>query len=142
MLHSVEFLFQFQSVFLSFLIIVHFHVFLHHNIFFTLTLSSRLSLNRLYISAPYLTGADGATIAVQNPDLPTVFDLVVMDTVASAVVSMWASAVVAPVQVEAHSVVGAGVSSCLAFVNVCVIKRNEDSHEGSGQIILFMQEFW
>lgn len=67
----------------------------------------------------YLAGAHRAPITVQHPDLPTVLDLVVMDTVAGAVVSVGTAAVVASLQVEAHRVVGAGVPPRLAFINIC-----------------------
>lgn len=67
----------------------------------------------------YLTGAHGAPITVQHPDLPTVLDLVVMDTVTGAVVAVGAPAVVASLQVEAHRVVGTGVPPRLAFINIC-----------------------
>lgn len=46
-------------------------------------------------------------------------DLAVVDAVPGAVVSVGTAAVVAPVQVEAHRVVGAGVPPRLAFVNIC-----------------------
>lgn len=65
-----------------------------------------------------LAGAHGAPIAVQHPDLPTVLDLVVMDTVTGAVVAVRAPAVVASVQVEAHGVVGTGVPPRFAFINI------------------------
>lgn len=67
----------------------------------------------------YLAGAHRAPIAVQHPDLPTVLDLVVMDTVASAVMPVGAPTVVPSLQVEAHCVVGTGVPPCLAFINIC-----------------------
>lgn len=70
-------------------------------------------------SVSHLTGADGAAIAVQHPDLPAVLDLAVVDAVAGAVVSVGAAAVVASVQVKAHRVVGAGVPPSLAFINIC-----------------------
>lgn len=70
-------------------------------------------------SISHLTGADRAAIAVQDPDLPAVLDLAVVDAVPGAVVSVGTAAVVASVQVEAHRVVGAGVPPCLAFVNIC-----------------------
>lgn len=46
-------------------------------------------------------------------------DLAVVDAVAGAVVSVGAAAVVAPVQVKAHRVVGAGVPPRLALINIC-----------------------
>lgn len=70
-------------------------------------------------SVSHLTGADRAAIAVQDPDLPAVLDLAVVDAVPGAVVSVGTAAVVASVQVEAHRVVGAGVPPRLAFVNIC-----------------------
>lgn len=45
-------------------------------------------------------------------------DLAVVDAVPGAVVSVGTAAVVASVQVKAHRVVGTGVPSCLAFVNI------------------------
>lgn len=65
-----------------------------------------------------LAGAHRAPIAVQHPDLPTVLDLVVMDTVTGAVVAVGAPTVIASLQVEADCVVGTGVPSCLAFINI------------------------
>lgn len=65
-----------------------------------------------------LTGADGAPIIVEDPDLPIVFDLVVVDTVPGAVVSVRAAAVVAPLQVETHRVIRTGVPARLTFINV------------------------
>ena len=79
-------------------------------------------------SVSHLTGAHGAPIAVQHPDLPTVLNLVVMDTVAGAVVPVGAPAVVASVQVEAHCVVGTGVPPRLAFINVCGGRRRRWHH--------------
>lgn len=70
-------------------------------------------------SVSHLTGADRAAITVQDPDLPAVLDLAVVDAVPGAVVSVGTAAVVASVQVEAHRVVGAGVPPRLAFVNIC-----------------------
>lgn len=77
-------------------------------------------------SVSYLAGAHRAPIAVQHPDLPTVLDLVVMDTVACAVVTVGAPAVVASVQVEAHCVVGTGVPPRLAFINICGERKKDD----------------
>jgi len=77
-------------------------------------------------SVPYLAGAHGAPIAVQHPDLPTVLDLVVMDTVTGAVVAVRAPAVVASVQVEAHGVVGTGVPPRFAFINICRERNTND----------------
>ena len=70
-------------------------------------------------SLSHLTGADGAPIVVQHPDLPVVFDFVVKDTVSSAVPPVGAPAVIAPLQVEAHCVIGTGVPPHLAFVDIC-----------------------
>lgn len=74
---------------------------------------------QLPASISHLTGADRAAITVQDPDLPAVLDLAVVDAVPGAVVSVGTAAVVASVQVEAHRVVGAGVPPRLAFVNIC-----------------------
>lgn len=70
------------------------------------------------LTAPHLAGAHGAPVGVQHPDLPAVLDLVVVDTVAGAVVSVRAAAVVASLQVEAHRVVGAGVPPRLALIDI------------------------
>lgn len=72
-----------------------------------------------YPCVSHLAGAHRAPITVQHPDLPTVLDLVVMDTVAGAVVPVGAPAVIASFQVEAHCVVGTGVPPRLAFINIC-----------------------
>lgn len=53
-------------------------------------------------------------------------DLVVMDTVAGAVVPVGAPAVIASLQVEAHCVVGTGVPPRLAFINICEEHRKDD----------------
>lgn len=74
----------------------------------------------------YLAGAHRAPITVQHPDLPAVLDLVVMDTVAGAVVPVGAPTVIASFQVEAHCVVGTGVPSCLAFINICREYKKHD----------------
>lgn len=71
------------------------------------------------VPASYLTGAHRAAIAVQHPDLPAVLDLVVVDAVSGAVVAVRTPAVVAPLQVEAHRVVGAGVPPRFAFIDIC-----------------------
>lgn len=95
-----------------------------------LCFSSQLSLSlySLRMSQPvhYLAGAHRAPIAVQHPDLPAVLDLVVMDTVAGAVVPVGAPTVIASFQVEAHCVVGTGVPSCLAFINICREYKKHD----------------
>lgn len=75
---------------------------------------------------PYLTGANRAPIAVQHPDLSAVLDLVVMDTVTGTIVPVGAPAVVASLQVEAHSVVGTGVPPRLAFINVYEEHKKDD----------------
>lgn len=87
-----------------------------------------LSFPSLCMSQPvhYLAGAHRAPIAVQHPDLPAVLDLVVMDTVAGAVVPVGAPTVIASFQVEAHCVVGTGVPSCLAFINICREYKKHD----------------
>lgn len=71
----------------------------------------------------YLAGAHRAPITVQHPDLPAVLDLVVVDTVSSAVVPVGTSAVIASLQVETHRVVGTGVPPRLAFINICGITK-------------------
>ena len=48
-----------------------------------------------------------------------------MDTVTGTVVSMGTATVVAPLQVETHSVIGAGVPPSLAFVNICWERHRE-----------------
>lgn len=53
-------------------------------------------------------------------------DLVVMDTVAGAVVPMGAPTVIASLQVEAHCVVGTGVPPRLAFINICGEHKKDD----------------
>ena len=53
-------------------------------------------------------------------------DLVVMDTVAGAVMPVGAPAVITSVQVEAHRVVGTGVPPRLAFINICREHKQDD----------------
>lgn len=55
-------------------------------------------------------------------------DLVVMDTVAGAVVAMRAAAVVASLQVEAHRVVGAGVPPRLALIDIWKKTTKQQKH--------------
>lgn len=90
----------------------------------------RLSLSLFSLCPPpsvsYLAGAHRAPITVQHPDLPTVLDLVVVDTVAGAVVPVGAPAVIASLQVEAHCVVGTGVPPRLAFINICGEHKKDD----------------
>lgn len=96
---------------------------------FSLCLSVCLSSLCLSVHLPlfsHLTGAHRAPITVQHPDLPTVLDLAVMDTVPSAVVPVGAPAVIASVQVEAHCVVGTGVPPRLAFINICREHKKDD----------------
>lgn len=96
---------------------------------FFLCLSVCLSSLCLSVHLPlfsHLTGAHRAPITVQHPDLPTVLDLAVMDTVPSAVVPVGAPAVIASVQVEAHCVVGTGVPPRLAFINICREHKKDD----------------
>lgn len=65
-----------------------------------------------------LTGADGASVTVQHPDLSAVLDLGVLDAVSGAVVSVRAAAVVASVQIEADRVVSAGAAARPALIDV------------------------
>lgn len=94
-------------------------------------------------SVSYLTGAHRAPITVQHPDLPTVLDLVVMDTVAGAIVPVGAPAVIASLQVEAHCVVGTGVPPRLAFINICrEHNKKMTSYICSAQVTQFMHSLW
>lgn len=79
------------------------------------------------LHSTYLAGAHRAPIVVQHPDLPTVLDLVVMDTVAGAVMPVGAPTVISSLQVEAHRVVGTGVPPCLAFIYICREHNNSSS---------------
>lgn len=65
-----------------------------------------------------LARADGASVIVQHPDLSIVLDLVVMDTVTGAVVTVGTAAVVSAVKVKTRGVVGARAASRAALVDV------------------------
>lgn len=65
-----------------------------------------------------LARTNRASVIVQHPDLSIVLDLVVMDTVSGAVVSVGTAAVVSAVEVKAHRVVGARAASRTTLVDV------------------------
>lgn len=65
----------------------------------------------LLLMLTHLARADGASVIFQNPDLPVVFHLAVMDAVPSTVVPMRTSAVISTIQIKTDGVIGTGTST-------------------------------
>lgn len=80
----------------------------------------------------YLTGADGAPVLIQHPNLPVVLHLSIMKTVACAVFPVRTPAVIASVHVKAHRVVSTAVPTCLTFIDI--YKTDHKHRVMSGQI--------